>query len=92
MIYYSNEVDSHETLPLLVSSLQTRLVSSESEVGLSVVEFPAESIIQWLDVLPHSIINCWITPKQLEREEQIALVNEINRGFGIRGESYNDKR
>ena len=71
------------TLPLLVSS--------ESEVGLSVVEFPAESIIQWLDVLPHSIINCWITPKQLEREEQIALVNEINRVFGIRGESYNDK-
>lgn len=52
MIYYSNEVDSHETLPLLVSSLQTRLVSSESEVGLSIVEF-----IRFLGhVLPHSII------------------------------------
>lgn len=84
--YYSNVLYNGIepiTLPLLVSS--------ESEVGLSVVEFPAESIIQWLDVLPHSIINCWITPKQLEREEQIALVNEINRVFGIRGESYNDK-
>ena len=84
--YYSNVLYNGIepiTLPLPVSS--------ESEVGLSVVEFPAESIIQWLDVLPHSIINCWITPKQLEREEQIALVNEINRVFGIRGESYNDK-
>ena len=81
--YYSNVLYNGIepiTLPLLVSS--------ESEVGLSVVEFPAESIIQWLDVLPHSIINCWITPKQLEREEQIALVNEINRVFGIRGELY----
>ena len=36
--------------------------------------------------LPHSIIykiNCWgwVTPEQLEREEQIVLVNEINRVF-----------
>ena len=51
MIYYSNEVDSHETLPLLVSSLQTRLVSSESEVGPSVVMF-----ISSVHLLPHSII------------------------------------
>ena len=32
--------------------------------------------------LAQNKINCWITPKQLEREEQIALVNEINRVFG----------
>lgn len=26
-------------------------------------------------------INCWVTPEQLQREAEIALVNEINRVF-----------
>ena len=82
MIYYSNEVDSHETLPLPNDTPD--IIGSESEVGLVVFSFIGNS--SGHSALPYSIINCWITPKQLEREEQIALVNEINRVFGIRGE------
>ena len=44
--YYSNEVDSHETLPLLDSS--------ESEVGLVVFSFIGNS--SGHSALPHSII------------------------------------
>ena len=46
--YYSNEVDSHETLPLLDLSSCNSLDSSESEVGI-VGSLSGHS-------LPHSII------------------------------------
>jgi len=50
--YYSNEVDSHETLPLLLLDHTQACVltsSSESEVGMSGVSCLGHS-------LPHSII------------------------------------
>jgi hypothetical protein len=60
-------------LPSLLSSTNCEQYD-ESEVGLILPRH----------ALPHSIIykiNCWVTPEQLEREEQIVLVNEINRVF-----------
>ena len=66
--YYSNVL---YMLPSLLSSTNCEQ-HDESEVEV-------ESLY-----LPHSIIykiNCWVTPEQLEREEQIVLVNEINRVF-----------
>ena len=52
-INYSNEVDSLETLPLLLTSVLTS--SSESEVGL----------VYLRHTLPHSIINHCINKKGL---------------------------
>ena len=47
--YYSNEVDSHETLPL--PNGMHIIIGSESEVGIVVVMFISSG-----HLLPHSII------------------------------------
>ena len=51
--YYSNEVDSHETLPLPNSiwGAKPYIIGSESEVGIVVVMFISSG-----HLLPHSII------------------------------------
>ena len=70
--YYSNEVDSHETLPLLDLSSCNSLDSSESEVGLNTQDH---------ECLPHSIMS------EVVRSSNNRMYYQLPHSI-IRGDNY----